>query len=336
MSDKQKHNNQNGNQVYIPDTVKDFAKASLKKFMKKLKKEYGSLGKKDKKEAKFAFYDEQLERFPDVMEFLLRYGHRGDKKIQDISNACYSNLSDPKFVKFVSKMYKDDYDIENIMYFPAIIRELVKKTAEENAKLRAQDPDAPQYDLSDLVELSQMILHKRIKKFVKEGFSEKLAFDVLSIIPFKKDGKKDILRFGQNYRIRSFYETVYKHAKEDGDINFGDLVDLTIDKAYLDSVCLFSLLERKDVFNKLDDNQKKLYVSITNWAFDYMNSIESEGQLKNLIKTYGDNCRRDEASGKGVINRRYALSSVAKDDYPKIYNAVRAVIAEHPDYEKYM
>ena len=73
-----------------------------------------------------------------------------------------------------------------------------------------------EFDLTALIELSQLLLKKKIKKMVKAGIDESVAFDVLSAIPSPK-----ILVKSQYYHIRNMFSILYEHAKTK-EINFGN------------------------------------------------------------------------------------------------------------------
>lgn len=310
----------------IPEDALDFAKLDFKKFKKKIKRDYPDIKKKD---IKYEYYDTLLQLFPDTIDFLIRFGHLPNEQIQKTKTEIFAKMTDEDFVKFIKEAMEDGYKIENIMYYPIIIQEIVQKTAAENKKLLAQDPNAGQYDVSDMVELSQKILKKRIKKFKNANINEQLAFDILSVIPID-----DALRISQNYRIRTFFDVLYLHAKTE-EIDFKTIMKITMSDDYYPGICVFSLLERKEKFAQLTENQQKLYVAITNWVFDTMENEFTDKQLSESLRTYVNNCKRDEANGKGLVNRRYALSTLSETDYPRIAKAVQFTISHNDGWDKY-
>ena len=180
-----------------------------------------------------------------------------------------------------------------------------------------------------MVELSKKILKKKMKKMEKEGISQGLAFDVLSIIP-----SEDALKSSQFYRIHSFYNCLYENAKGTA-VPFDKIMEIIIDKDYWMAFITFALLERKEKFSKLTDAQKTLYLDITTWCFSIMEKKLSKEELESVIKTFINNRKRDEAQGKDG-NRRYALSSLSADDYPRINKLIAKMIANDDTIKKYL
>ena len=331
MSKKnKKHNNQNrennGNNggVRIPEEVLDFAKVTFKKYKKKYADEYDS-----KKEVKAAYNMFLVDLLPQTIEFVVKYGYIKQDEVPEIKDAIFSKISDEDFVKFLKKLIKDGEKIENIKLLPIVIKEIVAAANKFNTEELAKNPNAAIVDVTDLVELSQLILKKKLKKFEKEGIDPALAFDVLSVIP-----KDEVLSSSQNYRIHLLMDTLYEHAKSKN-IPFATIIDILVGEEYHPLFVVFALLERKEKFGTLTDAQKTLYLDISNWVFNTMEKELSKDQLSEVVNTYIRARRRDESQNKDG-NRRYALSTLSETDYPKISAFIKKMIANDDTLQKYL
>ena len=316
--------NENGRRVRINEDAKDFAKLKYKRFKKKNGDMYDS-----KKEIKEAFMAYLMDLLPDTIDFCVKYGYIQDEDVQETKNKIYKKISDPDFIKVLKKELKNGNKIENIKLLPIIIKEILLEAKRVNAEAVAANPNADVIDVSDMVELSKKILKKKMKKMEKEGISQGLAFDVLSIIP-----SEDALKSSQFYRIHSFYNCLYENAKGTA-VPFDKIMEIIIDKEYWMAFITFALLERKEKFSKLTDAQKTLYLDITTWCFSIMEKKLSKEELESVIKTFINNRKRDEAQGKDG-NRRYALSSLSADDYPRINKLITKMIANDDTIKKYL
>ena len=315
----------NSRDIKIPGPVKDFAKVEFnKKFKKKYKGYYDS-----KKDLRDGYYKGLLDLLPDAIAFVFKNGHIQTKEVQKTKAQIFGKICDQTFVKFIKKALKRDEEIDNIELMPILIAEILQAANEQNAELLKNDPDAKVYDMSDLAELSKMILKKKLKKMKKAGIPEDMAFDILSIIPCEK-----ALGRSHFFRIRVFYDTLYEHAKTK-DIPLDEIMDVIVPKELYHKFIVFALLERKEKFSKLSDKQKELYISISTWCFHTMEEELSNGEVRAIIGQYIDIRRKDEASGRDS-NRRYALSSLAESEYKKILDIVRSIIAEDASAKKYL
>lgn len=309
--------------IRINPDAKAFAKATLKKYRKE-NDYYDS-----KKEAVKGYYMYLMDLLPDTIEFVIRYGHiEKNEEIKTIKNEIYANLIDNGFIKAIKKEIKKGNKIKNIKLLPIIIKEILVETKRANDQILASDPNAAIYDVSDVVELSQMILAKKIKKMEKVGIPTAVAFDILSIIPCN-----DAMDTSQFHRIHSFYKCIYEHSKTTA-IDFSKIMDVVVDKEYYSLFITFALLERKEKFAKLTDPQKKLYVDISNWCFNTMDA-SSKSEIEAVINAYVSTRKRDDEAGKDA-NRRYAFTQLSEDEYPKIVKVVKAMIADNDNIKKYL
>lgn len=331
MSKKnKKHNNENrennGNNggVRIHEDALDFAKLTFKKYKKKYASDYDT-----KKEAKAGYYLTLVDLLPKSIEFVVKYGYIKQDEVQETKNAIFDKICDEGFVKFLKKMIKDGEKIENIRLLPIVIKEIVAATNKYNTEELANDPNAKIYDVTDLIELSQLIMKKKMKKFEKEGIDSALAFDVLSVIP-----KDDVLTSSQNYRIHMLMDTLYEHAKSKT-VPFATIIDILVGDEFYPMFTVFALLERKEKFGTLTDAQKVLYLDISNWVFNTMEKELSKEQLQEVVNTYIRSRRRDESQNKDG-NRRYALSTLSETDYPRISAFIKKLIANDDTLQKYL
>ena len=316
--------NKNERRIKINKDAKEFAKETFKHYKKENKDYYDS-----KKELKAGYTLHLFDLLPETIEFIVKYGYIENEEVQEVKNEVYTKINDPDFIKSLKKELKSGNSIDNIKLLPIIIKEILLEAKRVNAEAVAANPNADVIDVSDMVELSKKILKKKMKKMEKEGISQGLAFDVLSIIP-----SEDALKSSQFYRIHSFYNCLYENAKSTS-VPFDKIMEIIIDKDYWMAFITFALLERKEKFSKLTDAQKTLYLDITTWCFSIMEKKLSKEELESVIKTFINNRKRDEAQGKDG-NRRYALSSLSADDYPRINKLITKMIANDDTIKKYL
>lgn len=316
MEDKRK-------KVFIPEEAKRFAKASYKKFKKKNRDLYDS-----KKEIKEAYISYLIDLLPGTIEFLIKYGHIKDQEVQDAKTAIYSKFMEETFCKILRKELKNGSEIKNIRVFPIILADMLKKVEQANKELIAKDPNADIYATEHVVELSKLILKKKLKKFVKEGISEKLAFDLLSVIPTVK-----ILNISKQYSIRMVYEVLYEHAKTIK-IDFNKVMKLLVEEEHYPVFIIYALLEKKERFGYLNDNQKVLYLDISNWVFNMMES-QDKAVIQHILETFINSRRKDDRIGKDC-NRRYVLTTLPETDYPRIVKTIQRILSDEPTFQKYL
>ena len=315
--------NQNNRRIKIPGDAREFAVATFKKF-KKHNDCFDS-----KKELKQSYNMYLIDLLPRTIEFLIRSGHIKNDEIQETKQAIYAKLVDEDFVKALRKELKNGNDIDNIKLLPIIIKDILVLTEKENRELLAKDPNSKIYDMSDLIEISQLILKKRLKKFEKAGIDQTIAFDVLSVIPTAK-----ALETSQTYRIHAFFEVLYEHAKAKA-IPFAAIMNTLVDDKWFQVFIAFALLERKDIvtpkIGDIKENKKDDYIS--NWVFSTMEKL-SKDEIEAILRAFVAGRKRDEAQGRDS-NRRHALSSLPEADYPRIIKMVNKLISEDDTIKKY-
>ena len=326
MSKKKKNQQpqQSGNKIRIHEDAIQFAKMSYKKFKKKYGDNYDS-----KKEVKNAFFLYLIDRLPKAIEFVVRYGHIQNDEVKKTKDGIYEHLVNEDFIKILKKELKAGTKIDSIKLLPIIIADIVAITDRNNAEALAEDPKAKVYDMSDLIEVSQIILKKKLKKFKKANINEKLAFDCLSVIP-----TDDVLTVSQNYRIRQLFDVLYEHARNEA-IPVADVMKVIAGAEYYPVIVVFALLERKEKFGTLTESQKNFYLAVSNWAFNVMEKDLSKEELTTVLNTYVRARRRDEANGKDG-NRRYVLSTLSADDYPRIAGKVNQMMTYNDQLKKYL
>ncbi len=319
-----KDNNRKDRNVTINDDAKEFAKSTLKRYKKNNGDYFDS-----KKELRSSYAMYLIDLLPDTIEFIVKYGYINKPEIQEVKTGVFQKLTDPDFIKVITKEIKNDNKIKNIKLMPIIINEILREAKKLNDQRLAENPNAEIYDMTDLVELSRLILKKKLKKFEKAGINMNLAFDILSIIP-----NDTVLNSSQFYRVHGFYDCIYEHAKSIA-VPFGEIMDIVVNEDYYPLFITFALLERKEKFTKLTDSQKALYLEISNWCFKIMEKDLKKEEIESIVKIYINGRRKDEAQGKDG-NRRYALSSLSETDYPRINKVITAMIANDDNIKKYL
>lgn len=325
MSNNKRRNNQNreDNNNRIPKDAEKFASITFKKFKKK--NDFFD----SKKEAKIGYFSYLVTLLPDTLDFVVKNGHIQREEIQNVKKGIYSHITDEDFIKYMGKLLKDDDDhIDNIKLLPIVIKDIIEIADKTNRERLTEDPNAKIYDMSDLVKLSNIILKKRLKKLEKAGVPTDIAFDILSLIP-----AKSVIKISQTYRISQFFQILYEHAKKE-EIPFSTIMEVMFDETYYATFIAFALLERKDKFGKLTEEQQKFYLAISNWCFSTMESIRKE-EIRAILKTYVSVRKRDAANGKDSA-RRYSLRSLSETDYPKITKVINEMIAEDSEISKYL
>ena len=322
MSKHGKSNNQN--EFKIPSGPASFAKMTWKKFKKKYSDEYD--GKKDTRRG----YDSLLvEYLPDTIEFLVRYNGRHDKDMDELRNRIYGNLVDKKFIKYLEKQLEDDREIDNIKYFPIIVRDIIIAANEEARRAKAENPNAEfNLDFTDLQELSLLILKKKIRKLKKKDVDEDVSFDVLSIIPTPKvlEGKQF------RYRMGNVMKVLYEHAKTK-EISYENIIESVIPVEYASQVISFNLLERLSRTQNFNDSQKKFNAQVTEWVFTTMESMD-RSTIEAILKNYVDIRKRDLANNNDA-DRRFLLKSVPEDEFPNLKKVINNYMETHQDDVKF-
>jgi hypothetical protein len=309
--------------IRINEDVREFAKLTLKKY----KKENGNFFD-SKKETKESYYMSLVDLLPEVIMFVVKFGHVQNEEIQNVKTLIYQKLTDYDFIKVLKKELKNKNKIKNIKLFPIIIQEILEEAKKVNDQLLAQDKNAETYRMDDIQELLQIILKKRLKKFAKAGIDTATSLDVLSIIPC--DEALDISQF---YRIKSFFDCLYEHVKGVA-IPFETIMSLVTSEEYYPMFITFALLERKERFAKFTEAQKTLYVDISTWCFKTMEGLKSDA-IKSIINVYINGRKKDDSQGKDG-NRRYNLSTLVPDDYPKITKVINAMLSHDESIKKYL
>lgn len=298
--------------IIIPDEVKAFSDIDYKKFKKKQKK-----NGYDKKEINKMFNMYLLDYISDVILFIIKYGHIQKEYIQECKTKCYQKITDPDFIKLLKKNIEKGEKIKNIKLLPIILTEVITEAQRLNAEKLKEDPEAEVYDVAKLVDLSETILTKKIKKMTKEGLSKNLAFDLLSTCP-----DKSIFKITSPvFRLSQFMKTLYAHASNDEQRpDFKKCVNALFNDENKPLLIGFVLLERKERFSQLNDKQKEFYLDVSNWAFDTLENSKKD-EIESILEFYIKIRKRDESKGKDG-NRRFNLASLPKDDYPRITSVI--------------
>lgn len=308
--------------VKISRFAKDFATLDFKKFKKKEGKYYDG-----KKELKRAYYNRLIDDLPDAISFVVFDGYVDNKGVKEFKNAILTKIaSDEKFISYLTELVKDGEDIDNIKLLPIIVKEILEAANIQNAKLREENPDAPVYDMSDLVELSKITAKKKIKKLIKAGANENMAFDIVSVLPAEA-----ALAKSSAYRIRTLLTVLYDYAKT-VNFSFGSIIKALVGEDYYPLVISVALLERKRKFAELEtDSQRAFYNDVTEWCFKTLEELD-KGTIINVFDKYIKARYKDKYDSE----RRYAMTLVSESDYPRIAKVVKKMIENKPDNKKYL
>lgn len=291
----------------IPEDVKLFASLTEKKYMKKYADDYSS-----KKEKRKAYYEMLIGELPEVIKLLVYYSQV--KEVQEIKHDIYERLFDKKLIKKITKIVDEDMDeVENILLFPIVIYDVIKEAAIQHAKEKAEDPEAKDFDLSDLISLSNKILRKKMKKLEKNGISKELAFDCLSVVPSTKVLEKGI------YRMRILMNVLYTHAKTE-EIKIEPIMKYVVTSNYYSVIIAYLLLERKSEYVNLDDKQKEFFNKVTDWVFNTMEEMD-KNEIKQILVSYFNTRKSDKTKNKDS-NRRFFLSSLPENEFPNITKVI--------------
>lgn len=313
-------NNKNDRKIKVPNQVNEFTKISFKSFRK------GFSYTENKKEARKEYYDYLIDLLPQTVDFLVRYGHLNDEKVQAKKAKIYHKLSDPKFVARIIKFVKTNGN-DGLELLPIVLKDIMLATKRHN-DAEESNGGKDVYDVSDWVELAKVCLKKKLKKMEKRGIPKSTAFDLLCIIPDER--AVSINRF---YRVRAINECLYEHAKTE-EIPYADIMKVLIDKDLWGVFITFALLERKDRFTKLTEMQQKLYITMTTWCFEQMNGMSAK-DIEEILRIYISSRKRDELKNKDSA-RRYTLTLITEDEYPKLAKVIRALIQKDNGNEKYL
>ena len=309
----------------IPDCVEKFSIYSFKKYRKsKSCKKSG----KSKKEIKKDYFIALADVLPEVIIWYLREGYKNDQTTVKIREGIDAKLSDPWFIKKLSKDIKKGNMYDEYRLLPAIYRGLFRATAKVNQERLKADAHASIYRMDDAVDLVKDVLGKTYKRLVKDGVDEELALNVCCVLPCKT-----IFNYSPTFRVREFFEVLYD-ASKGKNIPLDVLMQDLVPEERLTLFIVYVLLERKERFGNMSDNQKQFYHAITQWAFDTMNTLGRD-KIHDILLIYVNTRRDDDTKGKDG-NRRYCLTALSEKEYEPIVKVVKNMILQNPGIEKYL
>ena len=331
MSKKNKNNGNRNGEFKIP---KDVTKSFLSTF-KKWKKENDFYS--DKKEAKKAFYLEKLDIFGHtVIPLLIKYGFRSE--VNEIRNDLYEVITDPNFVKVTYKSVHKGDGFENMILYPIVVQDIIEALSRQ---CKAEPTDGqtkvvPEVD--DLLETSKEILAKRLKKAKKMGIDEATAYSCLSIIPTVDilDIKNDDKNRKKFYTYRKLLTAMYTLAKDKPlSVKVDDLIEFIFRKGeeYIPSFIACVILEKKERQNSMTETQKQLFNDLTTWAFNTLETFDKE--TINLVLNLYVSVRKEDENNNRDSARRFYISSLPENEYPKTLAAMKKIVDRSEDNKKY-
>lgn len=234
-----------------------------------------------------------------------------------------------EFMKFFKKFVEESKDdIKNIELFPVIVSDICRIVAQQEAEEREENPDTKDYyDIDDIIDISMMIVKKKVKKLTSEGVSKEIAFDALSCVPSSK-----LLDKGTRY-MRKLMQCLYAHADKE-EVDFPTIVNYVVTSKKYPSFITYLLLDRKSNVVDYSDSQKELDHKINKWCFDKLNTMD-EAQIYEVFKAYFRYRKRDKAAGKDSA-RRFFLSDVPSEDYPRVVQVLNKLKQQDPSVEEFM
>lgn len=300
----------------IPKKVRQLAELSWKQFKKENKDCFDR-----KKDLKNAYYETILESLPDMITLLVRYGHV--KEVVEIKDELFEKLLDENTLALIKEQVEEKEADPTFKLLPIIFNEIVQR-----AKAQERE-DNQEYDVSDVIDVTQTILKKKIKKLKAEGIDPDVAYDILCIIPHEC-----VLEDKQiNYRMRILMNVLYTHAQTK-EIDFKRIISVLIPKKYLSFVIIFCLLERKEKFANFNESQQKLFISINEWIFDIMENKLDDSDIEMILKNYLSVRKRDLDAGRDS-ERRYLLKSLPEVEYPRCAHIIQHFIESDDNAEKF-
>lgn len=324
-----KRRRKGNNQVEIPGIVEDFAYTTYKAYKKENKEYFDS-----KKELKADYFSFMVYALSDVIDFLLRKGHLQQKEIQDIKNACYGKIVGEEGEPLIEYMIEDisQHGIKslgNIKLFPIILHQIISDILKFNAQQEAsEDPEKKMLPPDRLIELSETILRKRLKKAAKAGIPDNLAFDLLGVVPCD-----EALDYAPFFRARMVFDVLYQYAAVQV-VDFGKAIEFLFPEELYSVVIGYALQERKDKYKNFNETQRKLFNDINTWVFDTLESMTKE-EINDILVNYVKVRKNDAAQGKDS-NRRYFIGSLPDSVYPRIYKVVQRMKEKDAELAKYL
>lgn len=328
---KNKNNgNRNASDFKIP---KDVTKGFMITF-KKWKKENDFYS--GKKEAKKAFFAEKLDIFGhSVIPLLVKYGFRNE--VKEIKNDLYEVITDPDFVKVTFKSVDKGDGFENMVLYPIVVQDIGEALARQ-AKAEAAEGNNVVPDMDDMLETSKAILAKRLKKAKKMGIDEATSYSCLSIIPTVEilNIKNDERSSKKFYIYRKLLTAMYSLAKDKPlSVKVDDLIEFVFRKGeeYIPTFIACVILEKKERQNSMTETQKRLFNDLTTWAFGKLETLDKE--TINLVLNLYVNVRKDDENNNRDSARRFYISSLPENEYPKTLAAMKKIIDRSEDNKKY-
>ena len=289
-----------------------------------------------KKDARKAYYTEKLEWMGEsVIPLLVSYGYR--QEVIEIKNDLYEGLSDPEFVKVATKAVKKGDGFENQSLYAVLVQDMAEALAKQARVESAKTGETVVTDIDDMIELSKMVLEKKIKKAKKVGIDEATAFSVLSILPDTSilDIHNDNRCNKKFYFYRKLINCLYSLAKDKPlCVPVGEIIEFVFRKGddFIPSFIVCAMLERKERYNSLNKTQQEVYDQLTTWAFSKLETYDKETITAALRLYY--NWRKDDAANNRDSQRRYYVSSLPENEYPKTVACMNKIIASGDEHTK--
>lgn len=243
---------------------------------------------------------------------------KGMKYMRYIDNAMKS----AEFAEaFIDALKDKDFEVKDIDTTVMIVNRLLINNV---------------YDLKEMKSVYKKLQKKYIKKIAKitDDVNGKLAFNLALAMPKSKcvDDNYDLY-------VRRFLKALYnsaetimdKYTKPIGEDDFDftkvyKFIDKLIDvvaKKRKDEFVISILLEFRSTYSNLDDDAKRLWNRLTNYAANYIND-KKEAKAEELLKKY---CAMREKNNPNAERRIMILSHLNDEDYATIMKVGEKLIA---------
>lgn len=280
----------------------------VKEFIKSMKM-------KDMKASELAYLIDENQK--DLIDFYVKEGHR--VKNADVVNKLYEKMLNPKFVKALKKIIKNEESNGLDAGFVVIINGFIEK----NYKNENMNDDL----IASYSEIINKVLKGRIKKVNKKvNIDPDIIKELLVIVPdvgYVSDEK--FTGIYSQRMLRKLY--VISSEKEIGLTKTKEIKKLfkaLLGEKVLDLIAINILLEKKEYMKNFNDNQIAIWNLFTDFALELINN-EDKKHIVELLEYYC-NRRRADANKDRDAARRISLVNIDEEKYPNLAKGIKKFV----------